>query len=515
MQAPNKKIDFNSILTGANLLIAGFLVFAFARTGGNEYVDQQTIVLGVVLSVQTHIALWIERQRRDPLTILLTFSMILYYSLRLLTLSLYPFSAVFERYSYGASDSNYALTFIIVANVFLYAGFYLGRFKGKLAIDTGHWKATSPMRVVFLILVVITFAYFSGHYWTEDNVPRVFNFLAIFVAQDIVLLMAMAYYLVFKQSLTKKVGFLIVAMIVVDIGVHTLLGSRSGIVDTIKNYIFVALVIGGCVQVGRKYFVLGIVFFPVLVALLIGSFAISTYNRAFRGEGTLDVSRAFNLAIESSSELSVESTLDEVVPLVAARAGFFDFSAEIIAHKDEYASVINLSSYAKSIVDNLLTPGFDVYDQPKISNALQFVYNGWGSPSKELVSESYQSDQLGIYGEFYALFGYASLPLFLLSAFLFKRVYGRMRSENPFFLAMKRVVVLWVFVRTLDSYGFDWTLLETFPRIAAIYVYQFFFRSKLVTVGELQSGADSHRPITSSSVALRNAIAATGNVRAP
>jgi hypothetical protein len=514
MQMLNKKVDFNSILTGANLLVAGFLVFAFERNGGNQYINQQTIVLGVVLSVQTHVALWFERRRRDPFSILLSFLMIFYYSLRLLTLSLYPFSVVFERYSYGASDSNYALTFIIVANVFLYAGFYLGRFKGKLAIDTGQWKATSPTRVVFLILLVVTFAYFTGHYWTEDNVPRVFNFLTIFVAQDIVLLMAMAYYFVFKQSLTKKVGSLIVAMIMVDIVVHTLLGSRSGIVDTMQNYILVALVIGGCVQVGRKYFILGIVFFPVLVALLIGSFAISTYNRAFRSEGTLDVSRAFDLAMQSRSELSIESTLDNVVPLIAARAGFFDFSAEIIAHKDEYASVINLSSYAKSIVDNLLTPGFDVYDQPKISNALQFVYNGSGSPSKEQVSESYQSDQLGIYGEFYALFGYASLPLFLLTAFLITRVYGRMRSENPFVLAMKRVVVLWVFVRTLNSYGFDWTLLETLPRIAAIYIYQFFFRSKLVPVGELQSGADLHRPITNSSVALPNTIAATGNVRA-
>jgi hypothetical protein len=507
-----KKVDFNSILTGANLLIGGFLVFAFAQNGSNEYVDQQTILLGVVLSVQTHVALWFERRHRDPLVILLSFSMTFYYSFRLLTLTLYPFSVVFERYTYDTSDSNFALTFIIVANVFLYAGFYLGRFKGKLAIYAGNWKATSPMRVVFLILVVIIFAYFSGHYWTEDNVPRVFNFLTIFVAQDIVLLMAMAYYFVFKQSLTKKVGFLIVAMILIDIVVHTLLGSRSGIVDTIKNYIFVALAIGGCVQLGRKYFVVGLVFSPVLVVLLVGSFAISTYNRAFKGEGTLDVSRAFDLAMQSGSELSLEATLDEVVPLVAARAGFFDFSAEIIAHKDEYASVINLSSYAKSIVDNLLTPGFDVYDQPKISNALQFVYNGWGSPSKELVSESYQSDQLGLYGELYALFGYASLPFFLVIAFLMKKLYGRMTSENPFVLAMKRVVVLWVFVRTLDSYGFDWTLLETIPRIAAIYLYQFFFRSKLVLHGESQSGPDLRRVITNSSVALPKAIAATGNV---
>jgi len=501
MQTPSKKIDFNNILTAANIFVAGLLVFAFAQNGGNEYVDQQTIVLGVVLAAQTQVALWFERRRRDPFTILLAFWMICFYSLRLLTLNLYPFSVVFERYSYGASNSNYALVFIIIANVFLYAGFYLGRFTGNLAIDTGRWNAKSPMRVVFLILAAIIFAYFSGSYWTEDNVPRVFNFLAIFVAQDIVLLMAIAYYFVFRRSLTRKVAFLIAALIVFDIVVHTLLGSRSGIVVTIQNYVLVALVINGCVQVGRKYFILGVVFFPVVVALLIGSFAISTYNRAFRSAGPLDVSRAYNLAVESSSELSIESTLDKVVPVIADRVGYFDYSAEIIAHRDEYASVLNLSSYAKSIVDNALTPGFDVYDQPKISNALQFIYNGLGSPSKELVTESYQSDQLGIYGEFYALFGYGSLPLFLLSAFLIKRVYGRMRSENPFVLAMKRVVVLWVFVTSLDSYGFDWTILETLPRIAAIYIYKFCFTSKLASVGKSQPGADLHPPTTNLSIA--------------
>jgi hypothetical protein len=511
----NRTIDFNGVLTGANLLFAVLFVLTFTNSGGNEYVDQETMLLGIALSVQTHIALWFERRRRDPFVILLALSMTFYYLLRLLTLTWRPVSTVFERYSYDASDTNYALIFILVANIAIYAGLYLGRFTGDLAIKPGLWKATSPMRVVFLMLVAITFAYFSGHYWNEDNVPRVFNFLTIFVAQEIVLLMALAYYFVFKQSLSKNARFLIVVMIAVDIVVHTLVGSRGAIVETLQNYVWVTLAIGGCLKFRRKSFVLGLILLPVLVALLVGSFAISTYNRAFRDGGNLDVSQAFDLAIEGSSELSVESTLDKVVPVIADRIGFLDYSAEIIAHRDEYASVINLSSYAKSIVDNVLTPGFDVYDQPKISNALQFVYNGLGSPSKELVSESYQSDQLGIYGEFYALFGYASLPLFLLSAFLMKSVYGRMRSENPFILVMKRVVVLFVFVRTLDSYGFDWTILDTLARVAAIYMYRFFFPSKPVSVDESRSRVDSPRLIINPSVAPRNAIAATGNVGAP
>lgn len=507
----SRTIDLNSVLTWANLLFVALLVFTFTNSGGNEYVDQETVMLGILLAGQTHIALWNERRRRDPFVILLALSMTFYYQLRLLTLTWNPYSTVFERYSYHASDSNYALIFIIVANIAIYVGLSLGRLTGDLAIKTGSWKATSPMRAVLLMLVAISFAYFGGHYWSEDNVPRVFNFLTTFVAQDVVVLMALAYYFVFKQSLSRGARFLIVVMVVGDVVVHTVLGSRSGIVGTLQQYIWVTLAIGGCFQFRRKAFVLGLVLSPVLVGLLVLSFAISTYNRAFRDGGTLDVGQAFELAIQGSSELSLESTLDKVVPLIADRIGFFDYSAEIIAHRYEYASVINVSAYAKSIVDNLLTPGFDVYDQPKISNALQFVYNGLGSPSKDLVSESYQSDQLGIYGELYALFGYASLPLFLLIALLMKTVYGRMRSENPFILAMKRVVVLFVFVRTLDSYGFDWTIVETVPRVLAIYMYRFCFRSKLGSAHQSGSGTDYPRLTGSRSLYASNALSTAGN----
>ncbi len=484
-------IDFNSVLMGANLLFAALLVFTFSKLGGNEYVDQETVVLGMLLAGQTHIALWFERRRRDPFVILLALSMTFYYQLRLLTLTWDPFSVVFGRYSYHASDSNYALVFIIVANLAIYAGLGLGSLRGELATKVGAWKATTPMRAVALMLVAITFAYFGGHYWNEDNVPRVFNFLTTFIAQDVVVLMALAYYLVFRQSLSKGSRFLIVFMVLTDIVVHTLLGSRSGIVGTLQQYIWVTLAIGGCIRFRRKAFVLGLALTPLLVALLVLSFAISTYNRAFRDGGTLDVGQAFALAVEGSAELSLESTLERVVPTIADRIGFFDYSAEIIAHRDEYASVINLPAYAKSIVDNLLTPGFDVYDQPKISNALQFVYNGLGTPSKEQVSEAYQSDQLGLYGELYALFGYASLPLFLLIAWVMKTAYGRMRSENSFILVMKRVVVLFVFARTLDSYGFDWTIVEVVPRVVAIYMYRFCFRGKPGSVSETGSRAGS------------------------
>ena len=142
--------------------------------------------------------------------------------------------------------------------------------------------------------------------------------------------------------------------------------------------------------------------------------------------------------------------------------------------------MFSLSTYAKSIIDNLLTPGFDIFDQPKISNAIIFVYTDIGAPSKlAMLHESYyHSDQFGIYGELYAVFGYASLPLFFLIPFGLKRVYVRLRGENPFTLTMKRIIILSIFVSIVNSFGMDWTIIEAVPFVVAIYLYRYFFRSR-------------------------------------
>jgi len=172
--------------------------------------------------------------------------------------------------------------------------------------------------------------------------------------------------------------------------------------------------------------------------------------------------------------------LDVVLPPVLARAGFFDFSAEMIAHRDQYGTVVNLPAYAKSLIDNLLTPGFDVFDQPKMSNALRFLYLGRGTPSKAVAAEEYHSDQLGIYGELYTLFGWASLPLFFLVPYLLKRSFVRARAVNPFTLALKRVVILLIFVKLIDSFGIDWIIVEMVPYVLAVTLYSVVFSSRRI-----------------------------------
>jgi hypothetical protein len=470
-------VDFNSILMGLNLIVACLVGSAYFLAQNNDYIDQNTILLGLLLSLQTHLALQVERARRDPFVIVLAFITIFYFSLRLYTLALYPLSAVFERYSYGPHDSNFALVFIIIANIFLYAGFFCVRFQRNVVVDSRDWRPIAPARVVALMVICLIYSYFSAIYWTPEDLPSIVALTGDFISPPIILLMALSYLVLFRKTLGRKAAIAIGTLILLEMAAHTLSGSRSDITTLIQNIMLVFLAISGSIKFRRGHFILGCVLAPIVLALLIGTFTISTFNRIHKGEAVVDLAQTIELTGEASAELGANADWEIVLPPIFARAGFFDFSAEIIAHVDVYKDVFNLSTYGKSIIDNLLTPGFDVYDQPRISNTLEFVYSDMGVPSKEVALEYYHSDQFGIYGELYALFGYASLPLFFLVAFVLKRFYVRLGSDNPFALAMKRLVVLSIFVKIVNSYGMDWTIMETLPFVVAIYLYKFIFRS--------------------------------------
>jgi hypothetical protein len=235
----------------------------------------------------------------------------------------------------------------------------------------------------------------------------------------------------------------------------------------------------------RRFVTLGIAFAPLLLAGMVGIFLVSTYIRTVRSIEGAGLGVGVEMARNFDASQLESSSIDLVLGTVAARVGYFDFSAEVMAHRQEYSSVLNLRTYGRSIVDNLLTPGVDFYDQPKIANSLLFVYSNLGTPSKQMASEHYQSDQLGIYGEFYALAGWTSLPLLFAVAFMFRRVYGSVYSRNPFVLTVSRAVVLFAFTKLIDSFGIDWVIADTLPMIAAIFIYGFFFASRRVRLSQL------------------------------
>src|SRR5579863_7865280 len=347
-----KTVDLNSILVGANLLVAVALLTALPQAQDNPYVDGTTLVLALLLCAQTQLALWYERQHRDAFVLLLAAEMIVYYALRVYTLTIFRFSLVFDRYPYDPMDSNRALVFILIANLFLYGAFFLVKAGGMQIVTAGAWRPTVPGRTVLLLVAAILIGYSSIHYGVEDEPSNLASLLSFFLEPRTVIMMTLTYYLLFRDSLSRAFALTIATLMILEMAVHTLAGSRSALVAFIENCALVVLAIRGCIRFRRRYFVLGVVLSPLIALALVGSFAISTYNRGHREGSSFDVGQAVSTATQQDLGLA----MDLAMPALFARAGFFDFSAEIMAHRDEYASVLNTGAYGRSIVDNLLTP---------------------------------------------------------------------------------------------------------------------------------------------------------------
>jgi hypothetical protein len=485
---PMKFIDLNALLRAANLVTAGAIGYAAAYVDNHPYLDSDSIWLGLALCLQTELALYVERRHRDPFAILLATWMILFFQLRVFTLALLPFSAVLDRFSYEPADTNNALLFIFAGNLFLYLGFHVARFRADNAISAEGWRGTAPLRVVAVLVMTLALTYLSGKFWSEGAVPRGINFLVLYLSPTLLVLMALLYYVVFKRKLGRWFAVIIGLLIAGELVAHTLLGSRGAVVGFLQTVLVVILAVHGCVRIRRGFVVAGLLLLPFIVVALIGAFMVSSYIRVARVTEGANLSVGLQRAGEAGTAMG-ERAIDAVLASVASRIGYLDFSADVMAHREEFASVINLPTYGKSLIDNLLTPGVDFFDQPKISNSLMFIYRDLGPPTRSIPEDEYQSDQLGIHGEFYALAGWGALPFFFLVAFLFKRCFDSLKFANPFVLAMQRVVVLYVFMRLIESFGMDWVIIDALPVATAVVIYAYFFSARRERVPDSASAA--------------------------
>jgi hypothetical protein len=221
---------------------------------------------------------------------------------------------------------------------------------------------------------------------------------------------------------------------------------------------------------------------PLLLAGLLVTYNFATLQRSGDGkhEGRQLAVAVANLHGAIVNGDSVNDFKDNVAHILS-RVGFLDISAEIIAHRQQYSSVFSLSYYAKSFVDNVLTPGFDCYDTPKIAYSLIFKHQSLnqGNPSNSYLLQHniYHSDQLGVYGEMYALCGWYSTLFLFLFAYLLKWVYFNLWvSGDRFEEILKRVVILVFFVNFINSFGLDWIVVQMIPIVLTAACLIFYLR---------------------------------------
>ncbi|RWX02395.1 hypothetical protein [Flavobacterium cerinum] len=464
-----KAIDLNKILKVTSFGLLILLWYSYSKHGDGLYVDLTTVLLGTALSIQIVTFLFFERKRRDPFVLLLCLQMTVYFLLRIVTLLNYEFSNVFTRFPFTANDLNHALVFILVANQVFYFGLTINGLRPNIL------SATLTIRPVktYLVVVFIGIGYFFAFYqkvglgFLEGIMGMV---QSLFVNLGTMLFMAIVFLILFKGRIDSKTKRIVFAGILLMVLIQTLTGSRSAILSIVNYLIFASLAIHDCIKVEKKYLVLGSILLPIMIII----FALSTFlrprleNRETIGSETFEVMKEFDV-----NEVVVEGS-DLVLMGVFDRIGFLDYCAETISNSDKYSGIFNPWYYFKSIVDNILTPGFTVFDTPRVSNATTFVYNERGTPSLARVGEGYQSDEFTMFGEFYALFGkwFSLIPIFF-TGYFFKSIYLNINQSNIYLFYLKRALILFVFYSTLNSFGLDWVLLDV---VAIFFTYKIFKR---------------------------------------
>ena len=465
-------VDLNLILRILILLIFIFTWYAYNIKGDNEYINKTSIWLGSLMAFELYIFLLVEKKRRDPFIILLCVQCVFYFLLRILTLSLYPFSLAFKRFNFNSHDLNYAIFFIIVANIALFFGFYVNKVKSIKFTDVDKIYPTKQHYVflIYLFGLLMSFPSTMG----LAPIEWFMTFIgSLFVDFYIIILMIIIYLFLFKRRIKYLYKFLLISALIFFVVLHTLVGSRGAMLMVFYFIIFALLSINGFIKVKKGILLSSLFVFPIMIIV----FIISTYlrprleERSKVNNETIEVLKEFDLkeTFKNNSEIILSPIFD--------RIGYLDYGAELIAHKEIYDPIFTYKYYTMSFIDNIFTPGFDIFNIPKISNSQKFVYNNEGTPMKSKVSEAYQSDEFTLYGEFYIAFGkwFSLIPIFLLAFFL-KRVYVKLAGKNIFELCIKRSIVLMIFFYFIQSYGIDWIASISLGFIVTYFTFKSFFK---------------------------------------
>ena len=112
-------------------------------------------------------------------------------------------------------------------------------------------------------------------------------------------------------------------------------------------------------------------------------------------------------------------------------------------------------------MDNALTPGFDVFNCPRVAHAMFYVYRHFPIPTQKEISKHYQSDMLTAYGDYYVLFGpLLAIPVFFVIGFVFSRLYDMVGSDARLMSSFYKSILLMFFYSWLSGFGLDWFVID-------------------------------------------------------
>lgn len=474
-----KKLELNSVFQTGNIIFCLLLLILYIKIGDNEYINVRSIWLFLLMGIQNSVFLLYEKKRRDPFIIILIYINLFFYLLRGITLILVPWSITFLRYSLSQNDLNNSLLFIVLANLALFCGIQLGNFfkKKKESTQENYLLSNPAFIILFMLTIIVTNTFGLMGLGLFQNITRILS--GVFLNIFILIFLTIIYLVTNYDTLKPYHRVLLYSVIILYLISISLIGSRSGVLSILQFLLFSLLAFREKISLSLKSLLYGIGFGIVAIFLFFFSTFIRTTGYGTETKITLD-------RINAAKEFNVDiPDLEIIIRPLTDRLGFLDYAADLISNGKNYNKIINHRYYLKSIIDNGITPGFNIFDNPKASQALRYTYTGISNVARHSdIQEEYNSDMFTMYGEFYILFGgYKSLIVIFIAALFFKTLYLSVNFRDKFIYIAMRSIILLIFCNWINSFGFDWMIIELISIILTVFFFRMILLRKRQTIG--------------------------------
>lgn len=476
--------DLNYLLKIINIILFTSCAFIHVFVGNTHYINQISIIILFIIAMESHLFLIYEEKKSNPFIIILVANSILFYFSRIFTLLISDYSTTLTRHSLNADDFNKTLLFIIFANASLFLGLIGFSTKRLSNMRISDYKYKSSF---FVISVLIGLIFINHHILYLPSFRCIKGYVGFYLANmEYIILIVSVYLILFYRSLGLYSKTIISFIIMLYAFILALFGSRSGLLMISSLVMCALLAVRGRLIIKKSALF-------VLVALSVGSMYLFAFATSIRDMpkppgyyqfGSFSYDR-FSYILHYIP--AVDSAIfKNQISRIFDRIGFLDNSVDLIKSDTLYSRIINLKYYAKSIIDNGLTPGFDVFDTPKAANALRHIYtNKPGFPVLADVADAYHADMFTIYGEFYILFWeYWSLFFLFLFAFITKAIYSLGNFDDPFFSHVYKAGILVLFYHELNSFGLDWLVFDIIGISIAVLIFGTLFQGKYIKAQE-------------------------------
>ena len=473
MRKVKAKYDLNVLLRIANVIVCGVCIYLYNICEDNSLVDIITLILVSLFAVENIGMLVYEKRKRNPFIIILVIVMTVFYMVRIATILHMPASVSPFGFSFIPSVTalNDTLIFILLSNAAMFSGIYFSdKYYENQKKKVGQADDFPQIKNAVIIIALVVLICFCD-VLNFASLGRLTGFIQTFLNRNTIMLFTFTMLSYHYDRISPRNRILFTAAIIAMVILTTLSGSRSGILTVGVAILMGILAVKKRIVFNKKIVFAGLLIVPLSIVL----FAAATLKQNLAIKDKLSIQ--YLLEDSETNKFDLE-LVNRYLPQLYYRMGFLDYSTELIANRQKFAQIINGQYYVKSIIDNVLSPGFDVFGTQRTSNSMTYIRNEKPIPCRDQIEKFYHTDQMGIYGDNYVFFdGYPALIVFFFAGFMFQFVFNTLKSGNALKTCIYRAVLLNIFYIWLNSFGMDWFIFDLIIAIITTFIFARYYVS--------------------------------------